>query len=471
MKKLISLLFCVGIVTMSVMTVRATEETTQFIEYAPQYKMMTHFDNAVSAVWLGADYALISQNNKEIVRINGEILGYSDYVTRIYRDAKVIFRSDAGVEFLSVAGIYAKPITDGKVAVQDDNFMYGLYNDKGEMLLAHDYTNIIYGIGDHILLQSETVWMEYDISQNSVVEEYDKIYSFANEYVICSVEGSYGVINYDGDILIPFQFDKIGVSGDKFIAYAGDITSCYDAEGDVLYANETGICGSYSEEMYYNNTDDVHTYKSSVGSVVINLSDIAEIEFCEPFYDGHAVIQMAGKKTYIDASGTIMTEQMWDDAYRFSNGFALVMNRIADSETSAYHNQWYIINEDFEIVKTLDYDVYVDTTYPASTDFSDGYIRTIDRDTGLMGFIRLDAFDFEDADGSLLGDVNADGTVDKNDSILLQRYFAGWPKSIDPSAADVNQDGVLTRADAMILARYLAKWAGYDLPYSGTDGN
>ena len=194
---------------MSVMTVGATEETTQFIEYAPQYKMMTRFDNAVSAVRLGADYVLISQNNKEIVRINGEILGYSDYVTRIYRDAKVIFRSDAGVEFLSVAGIYAKPIMGGKVAVQDDNFMYGLYNDKGEMLLAHDYTNIIYGIGDHILLQSETVWMEYDISQNSVVEEYDKIYSFANEYVICSVEGSYGVINYDGDILIPFQFYKI----------------------------------------------------------------------------------------------------------------------------------------------------------------------------------------------------------------------------------------------------------------------
>ncbi len=71
----------------------------------------------------------------------------------------------------------------------------------------------------------------------------------------------------------------------------------------------------------------------------------------------------------------------------------------------------------------------------------------------------------------LLGDVNADGMVDKNDSILLQQYFAGWPKSIDPSTADVNQDGVLTRADAMILARYLAKWAGYDLPYSGTDGN
>ena len=396
MKKWISLLFCVSIITSSVMTVRAAEDTTQFVEYAPQYTVMTRFDNAVSAVRSGSDYALISPNNKETAKINGEILGYSDHVTRIYRDGEIIFRSDAGVEFLSIAGIYAKPILNGIVAVQDDNFAYGLYNDKGELLLAHMYSNIIYGDGNCILLQSESGWTEYDISRNSTNGRYDTVFSSDEEYAICSVDGRYGVINYDGDVLIPFQFDKIGASGDTFIAYFGNTTSCYDMNGDVLYSNMNGICGAYSEEMFYNNEDDTHTYKSSSGRVMVNLFDIPEMQFGYPFYDGFAVIQASGKKTYINTSGTQLTEQMWDAAYRFSNGYALVMNRLADSNTGTYYNQWYIIDKNFEIVKILDNDVYIDVSYPASSDFSDGYIRTIDRDTGLMGFIRLDEFDFDD---------------------------------------------------------------------------
>ncbi len=395
-------------------------DDTAFIEYTPQYNILEIFDNGISAVRAETEYILINANNKVKNHINGEILGYSDHVTRIYRNNRVIFLNDAGIEFLTIDGIYAKQVIGGKVAVQDESFMYGMYNDKGEMLLSHDYINILYGTGSHVLLQSDTGWIEYDIIQNYVVEEYDEVYSSDDEYVICSVDEKIGVINFDGELLLPFQFDKIGVSSDTFIAYSSDTTSCYDMKGNVLYSNMNGICGTYSEGMFYNNEDDAHTYKSSSGRVMFNLSDITEMQFGHPFYDGYAVIQASGKKTYINTSGTQLTEQMWDDAYRFSNGYALVMNRLGDSDAGTYYNQWYIIDENFEIVKTLDYDVYVDASYPASTDFSDGYIRTIDRETGLMGFIRLDEFNFENTNDklSIIGRINSYGS--ESDPVTIQ---------------------------------------------------
>ncbi|MBE6711400.1 MAG: hypothetical protein E7579_09820 [Ruminococcaceae bacterium] len=60
------------------------------------------------------------------------------------------------------------------------------------------------------------------------------------------------------------------------------------------------------------------------------------------------------------------------------------------------------------------------------------------------------------------GDMNGDGTVDKEDSDLLAKYFAGWPisaKDINFKAGDVNGDGKVTRAEAMKLSRKEAGWS------------
>ena len=59
---------------------------------------------------------------------------------------------------------------------------------------------------------------------------------------------------------------------------------------------------------------------------------------------------------------------------------------------------------------------------------------------------------------NLLGDVNNDGTVNGLDSILLNRYNAGWDVDIDFKAADVNQDGQVNGFDSILLNRYNAGW-------------
>ncbi len=58
----------------------------------------------------------------------------------------------------------------------------------------------------------------------------------------------------------------------------------------------------------------------------------------------------------------------------------------------------------------------------------------------------------------LLGDTNADGVIDDWDSVLLDRYLAGWDVEINTSATDMDENGVVDDWDGVLLARKLAGW-------------
>lgn len=64
----------------------------------------------------------------------------------------------------------------------------------------------------------------------------------------------------------------------------------------------------------------------------------------------------------------------------------------------------------------------------------------------------------------LYGDVDNNGTVDSNDSVVLARYLAKWTgyDEINEEDSDLNSDTVVDSTDSVILSRHLAKWTGYD---------
>ncbi len=69
---------------------------------------------------------------------------------------------------------------------------------------------------------------------------------------------------------------------------------------------------------------------------------------------------------------------------------------------------------------------------------------------------------------AMIGDLNNDGVVDKQDAKLLTEYFAGYDRNFDHTSADVDADGQLTRKDGMILNRYTDGWDRYEIPYGST---
>ncbi|MCR5694628.1 MAG: hypothetical protein K6G89_06620 [Clostridia bacterium] len=61
-------------------------------------------------------------------------------------------------------------------------------------------------------------------------------------------------------------------------------------------------------------------------------------------------------------------------------------------------------------------------------------------------------------DTGVSGDADGDGEVTDWDSMLLDRYLAGWKVEIDLDVLDVDNDGEVSDWDGMLISRYLAGW-------------
>lgn len=70
----------------------------------------------------------------------------------------------------------------------------------------------------------------------------------------------------------------------------------------------------------------------------------------------------------------------------------------------------------------------------------------------------------ETGEPSVPGDLNADGTINSTDVILLRRYIAGgYGVSINEKAADVNDDGKINSSDVILIRRFIAGGYGVEL--------
>ena len=58
------------------------------------------------------------------------------------------------------------------------------------------------------------------------------------------------------------------------------------------------------------------------------------------------------------------------------------------------------------------------------------------------------------------GDVNADGSIDLKDAVMLRRYLAGWDVTVNLANADVDQKEGVNLKDVTCISRYLAD--GYE---------
>ena len=64
------------------------------------------------------------------------------------------------------------------------------------------------------------------------------------------------------------------------------------------------------------------------------------------------------------------------------------------------------------------------------------------------------------------GDVNADGSVDLKDVVLLRRALADWDVTADPRNSDVNADSAADLKDVVQILRYLAGGWGVELRFA-----
>ena len=370
------------------------------IEFTPQYQTLSYMqDGTALAQMTDQNYQVIDKSNN-VLYSGKNMISYKNGIYRMTQDGVVKIYDSSFKMLMSFPGIAAKTVIDGRVSITDKNLKQRLYNLSGEALLADVYDDIIYGNGDCVLLDANDNIVVYDLAnQRNVIEGIEKCTSVDDNYVICIKDGKYGIVGFDGDILVDFKYSAISreLSSEYFYCLLNQTLVIYNSRfeqvGDVDISKYSSYKNLSEGLICVRDHDGNYSYVDVNGKTIIdNLSVGYNLNNCAPFYEGLAVISTANGSTYINKNGALATDRLWDGAYRFANGYALVYNNIYDETNDKTVKQWYIINNSFEVVKTLDYDVYVDPYYAASTDFSDGSIRTIDNETGLMGFVYLESY-------------------------------------------------------------------------------
>ena len=153
------------------------------------------------------------------------------------------------------------------------------------------------------------------------------------------------------------------------------------------------------------------------------------------------------------------TEQVWTLYKSYLNG-SKTLSAFRNSVSPYANHAW---NEAFVDGRW----VILDTTWGSNNDYypaSGGVIRGahtdlyFDPDLETFSESHLFWTDYSLKTSTVAGDVNADGSVNKKDSLSLKWYLADSTYAIDLDAADVNADGLVNKKDSLRLKQYLAGW-------------
>lgn len=431
--------------------------------YEPTYEYIRQFKDNYATVYNNGVYSLVDVQNNHHYSTNQDGVGdYSEEIVAIYDADKheITFTRLEGYSFAFIGYIWAGEFLGGKCVIVDEDGKYGLIDTSGNFIVDCVYDDIEYDMSDTVLLYSDSVWTPYTIGLDStyslnslseVTEIYNPVLSVTGEHIIASDGTAYGILTTDNVPLTTFEYDLIHDAEDGlFVGYRGDYVDLIETDGTVSATLTAYYVGEYSEGKLavYDGTEFFYADKN--GNQVVELS-VEDVVSAEEFHESLAVICIDNKGyTYINTSGEIAVDSYWDYAAQFAEGYALVMNYITDGDGNMLR-RWNVIDTEFNNVLTLEDDVYIDAADEHSADFSNGYIRTVDRNTGLMGFVQLESASSE----NIAGDLNEDETVSVKDVQYLLAYLISPEEyPVNAADADYNGDGEVNRADALYLLRY-----------------
>lgn len=238
-----------------------------------------------------------------------EVIGIKENLILIKENKKYLFLDTTGKEAINSSFDNAKLFSEGLAPVKK-NGKWGYIDKFGEKIIEYSYDyadNFSEGLA--VIMKNKKMGFIDKKGNLNILSKYDDIGRFENGISIVKKNNKYGLINKDGKELISPKYDYI----DEF----------YEEIAGVLKDGSWGYINKNGEEV---------------------LPCI--YEFTGNFYNGIARISKNGKYGYINKDGKIIIGLKYKEASSFSEaGFAIV-----DDGTN-----YYIINKNDKIVKTLEY--------------------------------------------------------------------------------------------------------------------
>ena len=387
--------------------------------YGATYDYIYSLNGEYYTVYDDRHYAIVDSANAQHYTTNSDGMGaFSEGFVSVYDSEihRITFTTLDGYSFdvESVRG--CGEFSGGKCSVTSVDGKYGLIDTTGHYLLECEYEDIIYDSSDTFLVCKENVWQLARLNNGEVTLEalvksnvVNPINESLSQNIIASDGEHYGIISTDNKVLVEFNYEYIyDLTNGLYAGINGKTTDLIMADGKVTASIEATVLGSYSEGKIPCYMNEKFCYINKDGKVVNEVA-VSDTNSIGSYYEGWAVIQMEdGSYSYLAENGELATRYVWDYAARFARGYALVMDVVAsDTVDGEYVRSWKIIDHNFNTVEQLNVEVYVNDAEEHTTDFSNGFIRTVDNETGKMGFAYT-------ANTYALYDCQSDGHINGN---------------------------------------------------------
>lgn len=393
-----SLILVIAILLMQifVLTVFASPDGNIHL-YEATYDYIFSLDGDFFTVFCDGEYIIVDNKNVHYNKVHCDEIGpYSEGVVSGYdteTHTTTFSRLDGYSFVLDVRSCGA--FLGGKCSVTSVDGKYGLIDTMGHYLLECEYEDIIYDSSDTFLVCKENAWQLARLSNGEITLEalvkanvVNPIKDSLSQNIIASDGEHYGIISAENKLLVGFKYEYIyDLTGGLYAGINGKTTDLISVDGKVMATIEATVLGSYSEGKIPCYMNEKFCYINNDGKVVNEVA-VSDTNSIGSYYEGLAVIQMEdGSYSYLAENGELATRYVWDYAARFARGYALVMDVVeSDTVDGEYVRSWKIIDHNFNTVEQLNVEVYVNEAEEHTTDFSNGFIRTVDNETGKMGF-------------------------------------------------------------------------------------
>lgn len=191
-----------------------------------EYMDARGFADGLAAVSKGTGYGYINASGEVVIDYNFLKPGtfQNGYAYALFKgEAEFNWIDHLGNVVFSEGYDNIRTIRDGIAAVQKDN-KWGYVNAEDEVVIPFEYTDAL-GYNDGLApVRIDNSWYVIDANNNIVLESKYRILSAVEDGLIIVTElgsSKYGVIDLDGNLIIPCAYDQLSYNDGYYVVHEG----------------------------------------------------------------------------------------------------------------------------------------------------------------------------------------------------------------------------------------------------------
>ena len=322
------------------------------------------YEKSVLKYKSGNSYGLISINGKKITDAK-----YEEISTVSFKEGYLKVKKDGAYGVITIKGVklidtdYDEITSDGYYNEStlyskagfvlrtrtDEGYRYGYANEKGKIILDHNYSEIkrINNIDDNKNIYLVTVVKgRYGLLKNKkkVLEnEYDSIeFNEKNKFLILSKNGVKGVYGLDGKSIIPIDYDNIVVGGEYVSAYKSGNSIIFDKTGKKLDTEFTSYNKLDNDKAIVITEDGKYNIVDNQNNVLLSDGYI----YIEYFKDDLYIASRNEKVGVINSNGNTVVGFEYETIQKAEGTNVLIAQKLQTNEIN-------IVTKDGKLVKGL----------------------------------------------------------------------------------------------------------------------